>query len=83
MAVNTNGDGDGSLRGTIRRLVRDEETGKLKGFGFIVDGEGTQYFFHRHALRNVRIENLREGQTVWFLPIQGERGPRADRLWLE
>ena len=32
-----------SLNGTIKRLVRD------KGFGFIADQKGMEYFFHQSA----------------------------------
>jgi CspA family cold shock protein len=46
--------------GTIRRLVGD------RGFGFIADGDGHQYFFHASAVRGVEFDALREGQRVEF-----------------
>lgn len=48
--------------GTIRRLVAD------KGFGFIADEAGAEYFFHRSALRGLAFEQLRQGQRVAFTP---------------
>ena len=58
--------------GTITRLVRD------KGFGFIRDSAGREYFFHRSSLRGGSFETLREGQTGDFEVGQSDRGPRAE-----
>ena len=45
--------------GTIKRLTD-------KGFGFIVAGDGTEYFFHNSACTQTHFDDLREGQTVTF-----------------
>jgi CspA family cold shock protein len=62
--------------GTIKRLVHD------KGFGFIAsnEGGGTEYFFHTSACRDVRFDELREGQSVNFDVSQGPKGPRAENV---
>jgi cold shock protein len=58
--------------GTITRLLSD------KGFGFIRDERGQEYFFHRSSVRQVMFELLREGQHVEFTPEDSTgKGPRA------
>jgi CspA family cold shock protein len=58
--------------GTIKRLISE------KGFGFIADGSGQEYFFHQSACQS--FETLREGQTVTFQVGQGPKGPRAENV---
>ena len=51
--------------GTIKRLVRD------RGFGFIRDDGGQEWFFHRSAVESGGFEQLNEGQrasSVQFTP---------------
>ena len=61
--------------GKIQRLIGD------KGFGFIKDEGGQEYFFHRSELRDgTRFESLQEGQRVEFTPGQGPKGPRAEAV---
>lgn len=72
----------GEQSGAVRRLVKDD-TGKLKGFGFIKGHDGKDYFFHRSALSGVKLEELGEGENVRFVPGEaGDKGERADRVWL-
>jgi CspA family cold shock protein len=54
-----------SMNGTIKRLVSD------KGFGFILAGDGFEYFFHNSACQQTAFDDLREGQTVTFDVGQG------------
>jgi CspA family cold shock protein len=61
-----------ALSGTIKRLVRD------KGFGFIADQKGMEYFFHQSACPS--FDTLREGQAVTFDAGQGPKGPRAENV---
>ncbi len=63
-----------SLTGTIKRLVSD------KGFGFILAGDGKEYFFHNSACTTTRFDDLREGQGVTFDVGQGPKGPRAENV---
>jgi CspA family cold shock protein len=58
--------------GSVKRLVFE------KGFGFIADNAGREYFFHQSACAS--FETLREGQQVSFEPGQGPKGPRAERV---
>ena len=41
--------------GTIKRLVRD------RGFGFIRDEGGQEWFFHRSAVKEGSFDQLNEG----------------------
>lgn len=69
------------MNGTVRKLF------SLKGFGFIVDGAGHDYFFHASALeadgdaaRRMLFAGLREGEKVSFefeTRAKGTRGTRA------
>jgi CspA family cold shock protein len=62
--------------GTIKRLVRS------RGFGFIEDEQGHEYFFHRSAVQDISYDNLDEGQRVQFDVEReaGGRGPRAHNV---
>lgn len=63
------------MTGTIKTLRSD------KGFGFIVDGAGREYFFHRSAIYGEGIDQLREGDSVEFeVGEQGPKGPRAENV---
>ena len=59
------------MTGTIRTLRSD------KGFGFIKDGSGKEYFFHQTAVQGERLEDLRD--SVEFDVGKGQRvpGPRT------
>ena len=64
-------------QGTIKRLVHD------RGFGFI-SANRDDVFFHSSSLRDLRFEELQEGQTVDYEVEEGGggrgrgRGPRAE-----
>ena len=58
-------------KGKIRRLVRG------RGYGFITTKYGKDVFFHRTALRGLRFDSLKEGESVEFEVEEGPRGPRA------
>ena len=61
-----------SSKGTIKRIVSD------KGFGFVADEGGQEYFFHQSACRS--FDSLHEGQVVTFDTGQGPKGPRAENV---
>ena len=61
-------------KGTIKRLVRD------RGFGFIRDDGGQEWFFHRSALRDANFDQLSEGQRVNFEEEPSTKGPRATNV---
>lgn len=60
-----------TTHGTIKRLVKD------KGFGFIGDSTGMEYFFHSSACA-FDFETVREGEAVTFTASSGPKGPRAE-----
>lgn len=58
--------------GTIKRVISD------RGFGFIADEEGKEYFFHRDGLApSVDFDRLVGGETVSFEIETNPKGPRA------
>src|SRR5215217_2752992 len=62
------------MTGKIRTLRVD------KGFGFIKDDTGKEYFFHRSAVYGEGLEDLREGDSVEFDIGEGPKGPRAENV---
>jgi CspA family cold shock protein len=56
--------------GQIKRLVRD------RGFGFIRDDGGQEWFFHRSSVEG-SFDQLNEGQRVSFEEEPSAKGPRA------
>ena len=62
------------MTGTIRTVRVD------KGFGFIKDETGKEYFFHQSAIYGEGIDMLRQGDTVEFEIGQGPKGPRAETV---
>ena len=63
-----------TTNGTIKRLAND------RGFGFVLAGDGTEYFFHQSACNGVQFDELREGQAVTFDAGEGPKGPRAENV---
>jgi cold shock protein len=59
--------------GTVKRIAHD------KGFGFIRDASGQEYFFHRSAVQG-SFDDLAEGQAVSFDEEQSNKGPRATNV---
>ena len=72
----TRGHNMASMNGTIKRLVSE------KGFGFILAGDGSEYFFHNSACQQTAFDDLREGQAVTFDMGQGPKGPRGENVRL-
>ena len=62
------------MTGTIRTLRVD------KGFGFIKDSAGKEYFFHQTAIFGEGINDFREGDSVEFEVVDGPKGPRAEKV---
>ena len=62
------------MTGKIRTLRVD------KGFGFIKDDAGNEYFFHQSAVYGEGLQDLREGDSVEFDVGQGPKGPRAENV---
>jgi cold shock protein len=64
------------MTGRIIRITRD------KGFGFIKGQNNQDYFFHKSALKNVAFADLTEGQDVTFEDSEGEKGLRAEDIYV-
>jgi CspA family cold shock protein len=62
------------MTGKIRTIRVD------KGFGFIKDEAGKDYFFHQSAIYGEGLADLREGDSVAFDVGQGPKGPRAENV---
>lgn len=62
--------------GTIKIVLAE------KGFGFITDTSGVDWFFHSSGVANHNFDGLREGQSVTFDESSGAKGPRAERVQL-
>ena len=63
--------------GIIKRLVRD------RGFGFIRDDGGQEWFFHRSSVKAGGFDELNEGQRVSFDEEPSQKGPRAGNIRAE
>jgi CspA family cold shock protein len=57
--------------GKVKKLIRD------RGFGFILDTDGREVFFHRSSLVGSDFDSIREEQAVEFDVEQSDKGPRA------
>jgi cold shock protein len=58
-------------QGTIKRLTD-------KGFGFITyEGAEKDLFFHSNELKNVKFDELKEGDKVSFDIAESPKGPNA------
>ena len=51
-----------------------------KGYGFIEREGGDDVFVHHSAIQSEGFRTLREGQTVEFEVVQGQKGPAAENL---
>jgi CspA family cold shock protein len=65
---------EATMTGHIRTIRAD------KGFGFIKDTSGKDYFFHQSAIYGEGIADLREGDSVEFDVGEGPKGPRAENV---
>ncbi|PIQ89750.1 MAG: cold-shock protein [Candidatus Omnitrophica bacterium CG11_big_fil_rev_8_21_14_0_20_42_13] len=57
--------------GKIKKVVRD------RGFGFIVDTDGRELFFHRNSLAGTNFDALTDGQLVEFEVQKSPKGLSA------
>jgi CspA family cold shock protein len=58
--------------GTIKRVISE------RGFGFIADPDGKEYFFHKDGLvPSLDFDRLVGGESVSFEVEAGPKGPRA------
>ncbi len=58
--------------GTVKRVISE------RGFGFIADADGKEYFFHRDGLSSsLDFDRLVGGESVEFVVENGPKGARA------
>lgn len=63
------------MEGVIKTLARD------RGFGFIRDKSGTEWFFHSSSVKSAGgFENLTEQDPVTFDEGESRKGPRAENV---
>ncbi|HET6308362.1 MAG TPA: HPF/RaiA family ribosome-associated protein [Rhodopila sp.] len=48
--------------------------------GFILTSTGSQVYFHRDSVTNGRFEELREGDVVHYVEVDGAAGPTAEKV---
>jgi len=48
-----------------------------KGYGFIREESGEEFFVHHSAIQSEGFRTLAEGQVVEFEPVDGQRGRQA------
>ncbi len=63
------------MKGTIKRIYPE------KGYGFLRGDDGKDYFLHRSACKNCKLEELGEGQEVEFEDAESDRGLRAENVY--
>lgn len=51
-----------------------------KGYGFISDEEGKDVFVHFSALNMDGFKELKDGESVEFEVVDGEKGPQASNV---
>jgi CspA family cold shock protein len=51
-----------------------------KGYGFIADESGKEYFVHHSAIEGKGFKSLQEGESVSFEVEQGTKGLQAVRV---
>ena len=61
-------------RGTVRWF------NNAKGYGFLGREGGEDVFVHYSSIQIDGYKSLKEGETVDFDVIQGEKGPQADKV---
>jgi len=57
--------------GVIRKLS------PFESYGFITTFDNREIYFHENALKNINIEQLAEGDSVYYGETSGDKGPQA------
>lgn len=62
------------MQGSVKRF------NKAKGFGFITNDEGQDYFFHFSELEMEGFKTIGVGKRVEFNPVETDRGLQAHNI---
>ncbi|HBR96719.1 MAG TPA: cold-shock protein [Gammaproteobacteria bacterium] len=54
-----------------------------KGFGFIEQEGGSDVFVHHSAIQTDGFRSLKEGQRVTMDVVEGQKGPQAEKVFVE
>jgi CspA family cold shock protein len=72
------------FQGVMQMAERETGTVKwfndAKGFGFISRENGQDVFVHFRAIQGQGFKSLKEGQTVTFTVVEGQKGLQADAV---
>ena len=60
-----------SLEGVVKKLVPYES------YGFLTTTDGQEIYFHENALKDIKMDQLTEGDSVKFGEGEGDKGPCA------
>jgi len=60
--------------GKIKKVVRE------RGFGFIIDTDGRELFFHQSGLAGTQLDAVKEEDKVEFEIEDSPKGPRAVKV---
>jgi CspA family cold shock protein len=71
---NSPADDQQRISGTVARIVLD------RGFCFLKDDCGVDYFCHMSALQDGPLDELQPGQRVSFTPTDTPKGKRAEMV---
>ena len=52
-----------------------------RDYGFITTAEGKELYFHRNSVMDGPFDALKLGDTVHFVPADGDTGPTAAKVW--
>jgi cold shock CspA family protein/ribosome-associated translation inhibitor RaiA len=66
---------ENAVHGRVLRLFPE------RNYGFIGTDDGSEVYFHAHAVKQGKFENLRPGTEVKFAPEAGDQGPQA--IWVQ
>ena len=65
------------IEGKVKKFNKD------KGFGFITDDSGKDYFFHYSSLNVSGFKTVEIGASVEFEPTQSDKGLRAEDITIK
>ena len=59
------------LEGVVKKVF------PFESYGFIMTPDGREFYFHENALKDLRLDQMNEGDSVCFGEGRGDKGPTA------